>query len=521
MGAQSVGTVGGWLAAHAGAAEWSVAGERTSAAELDGLASRVAGGFAALGPAPGEHVCLMMRASVAALGTWFGLARAGLVEVPLNTASRGPLLAHLLEHARARVVVTDAEFLSLVLDACPAAVTHVVVHGAGEPASDPGRAGRALLDWDALASAGPLVEPPAVDPDDPTVVLYTSGTTGPPKGVVLSHRANLALAAHTVELMGYTGADRLYSVFPLFHSNARFTSVLPAVQVGAGLVLHSRFSAGGFWDTCRAERITAFNFQGAMLTLLHNRPRRADDADNPVRVGFGAPCPPEITEDFQRRFGVALTEVYGSTEVSIVAQSRPDERRPGAAGRESPLYHARVVDERGEPVPAGVAGEIVARPKRPGLMFSGYHDMPAETVRAWRDLWFHTGDRGRMDDDGYLYFLDRLSDSIRRRGENISSWEIERVLSTHPRVEAVAAYGVPSALTEDEVMVAVVPVAGAALHPAEVVEHCRGTVTGFALPRYVRIMDALPLTPSQRTEKYRLRADGVTADTWDREAARA
>ncbi|WP_130289929.1 AMP-binding protein [Pseudonocardia sediminis] len=514
--AQSEATIGGRLAARASPAPWSVAGAATSSAELDALASRTAGGFAALGLSPGEHVCLMMRASVAALGTWFGLARAGLVEVPLNTATRGPLLEHLLGRSRARVVVVDAEFLPLVLAALPDGVTHVVVHG-----PRPAQAPPTVSSWDDLAAADPLRDLPAVDPDDPTVVLHTSGTTGPPKGVVLTHRANLALAEHTTDLMGYTADDRLYSVFPLFHSNARFTSVLPALQAGAGLVMHTRFSAGGFWDTCREHAVTAFNFQGAMLTLLHNRPALPTDADNPVRVGFGAPCPPEITADFERRFGVALTEIYGSTEVSIVAQSRPEERRPGSAGRASPLYHLRVVDERGEPVPPGTDGEIVARPKRPGLMFTGYQDMPAETVHAWRDLWFHTGDRGRLDADGYLYFRDRLSDSIRRRGENVSSWEIERVLATHPRVDAVAAYGVPSALSEDDVMVAVVPVEGAELDPAEVVEYCRGQVTEFALPRYVRVMAALPMTPSQRTEKYRLRADGVTTDTWDREAARA
>ncbi|WP_433507986.1 AMP-binding protein [Pseudonocardia halophobica] len=497
-------TLGDLLAAHPHDTAWTVAGERTSPAALDAAANRLAAGFLALDHEPGDHVALMMRASPAALAVWFGLARAGLVEVPLTTATRGHLLEHLLAHSRARTVVCDAEFLPLVREAAPANV-RVVVHGPG----------------DAPTLADVEREPagfPAVDPDATTVVLYTSGTTGPPKGVRLSHRSNLWLARRTVELMGYTAADRLYSVFPLFHSNARFCSVLPALLTGAGLVMDRRFSASGFWDTCRAHGVTAFNFQGAMLTLLHNRPPRPDDADNPVRVGFGAPCPPEVTEAFERRFDVALTEIYGSTEASLVVEGPPGERRSGSPGRAAAGYEVRIVDGRGHEVPRGEAGEIVCRPKVPGILFSGYHDMPDETVAAWRDLWFHTGDRGRMDADGYLYFLDRLSDSIRRRGENVSSWEIERVLATHPAVDAVAAYGVPSPLSEEDVMVAVVLVPGAELDGPGVVAHCTGRLTEFAVPRYVRFLDALPVTPSQRTEKYKLRADGVTADTWDREA---
>ncbi|MFP5073082.1 AMP-binding protein [Pseudonocardia nantongensis] len=511
-------TVGSRVAAAARDTPWLVAGEPTSAAALDAAADRVAGGLLGTGLEPGEHVCLLLRTSPTALVTWFALARAGLVEVPLNTATRGGLLAHLLEHSGARVVVADADLAPLVLAARPPSVTRVIVHG-GDPPPDP-PPGVTVSRWAELAVAAPPERQVAVDPDDTTVVLYTSGTTGPPKGVRLSHRANLALAEHTVDLMSYTAADRLYSVFPLFHSNARFCSVLPALLTGAGLVLDARFSASGFWDTCRTHGITAFNFQGAMLTLLHQRPETPADADNPVRAGFGAPCPPEVTPSFERRFGVELTEVYGSTEVSIVCQARPHERRPGSAGRESPLYHCRVVDDRGDPVPSGVSGEIVARPKRAGLMFSGYHAMPDATVRAWRDLWFRTGDRGRMDGDGHLYFLDRLSDSIRRRGENVSSWEIERALVALPDVAAAAAYGIASALSEEDVMVAVVPAQEARIDPADLVGRLREAVSGFALPRYVRVVDALPLTPSQRTEKYRLRAEGVTPETWDREAER-
>src|SRR5690606_19444328 len=259
--------------------------------------------------------------------------------------------------------------------------------------------------------------------------LSASGSPGSRRAVLLCHRGNVNSPRHTVSLLGYTPGVRLYSVFPLFHSNARYCSVMAAAEAGADLVLDRGFSAGRSWDTCRAHGITAFNYPGAMLSILHKRPPRPDDADNPVRLAFGAPCPPEIFTSFERRFGLQLTEIYGSTEVSIVTEMPPHRRRIGSAGTESPNYHVAVVDERDEPLSAGTPGEIVARPKAPGWMFDGYHGDPAATVRAWRGLWFHTGDRGYLDADGYLHFLDRMKDTIRRRGENVSSWEVERVLA--------------------------------------------------------------------------------------------
>ncbi|MBM7808740.1 crotonobetaine/carnitine-CoA ligase [Geodermatophilus bullaregiensis] len=504
-------SIGDWLAAAAARAAPAsgalVAGETVAWRGLDARADRAAAGFRALGLRSGDRVCVLMRSSTATLAVWFGLARAGLVEVPLNPASGRTLLRYLLEHSGAPVVVCDAEFLDAVRECSPGTVRTVVVHGTG--AGD--------VDLADLLATAPEPLPP-VDPTAPAVVLYTSGTTGPPKGALLSHRANVNLARHTVALMGYTPADRLYSVFPLFHSNARYCSVMAAAEAGADLVLDRTFSAGRFWDTCRAHGITAFNYQGAMTSILAKQPPRPDDADNPVRVGFGAPCPPELFADFERRFGVRLTEIYGSTEVSVVTDMPPTARRIGTAGRESVNYTVAVVDERDEPVPAGTPGEIVARPKHAGWMFDGYAGDPGATAAAWRGLWFHTGDRGVLDADGFLTFLDRMKDTIRRRGENVSSWEVERVVAEHPAVGQVAAYGLPSELSEEDVAVAVVPAAGATVDPAELVEHCRAGLTAFAVPRYVRVLDELPLTPSQRVEKYKLRADGVAPGTWDREA---
>lgn len=508
--------LGDWLAAAAGRARAdagaTVDGERATWRELDAAADSAAAGFLTLGLRPGDPVCVLMRSSVAALTVWFGLARAGLLEVPLNPASGETLLRHLLEHAGASVVVCDSELAGAVRHAAPSTVRTLVLHGDGDSA------GPDVTDCDLaelLACAATRL--PTVDPAAPAVVLYTSGTTGPPKGALLSHRANVNLARHTVDLLGYTERDRLYSVFPLFHSNARCCSVMAAAEAGADLVMDRGFSAGRFWDTCRSQGITAFNYQGAMMSILHSSPPRPDDADNPVRLAFGAPCPPEIVEAVEHRFGLALTEIYGSTEVSVVTDMPPAHRRIGSAGTASVNYTVAVVDERDVFVPPGTAGEIVARPNAAGWMFDGYAGNPEATAASWRNLWFHTGDRGYLDADGFLYFLDRMSDSIRRRGENVSSWEVERVVAEHPSVGQVAAYGVASELSEQEVAVAVVPAPGQTVDPAAVVDHCRGALTPFALPRYVRVLDALPLTPSQRVKKYQLRAEGVPPGTWDRE----
>ena len=512
-------SIGSWLA---GAAERHpqatirIEREASTVSDLDAAAQRVAAGFRALGLVPGDRVCVVMPASPESLQAWFGLAKAGLVEVPLNPGGGSHLLRYCIEQSGARVVLCDAEREALVRELLRGlgTVRHLVVVGGTPDAAAPVHA--VAFDELMAHSADPEQE---VDPASAAVILYTSGTTGPPKGVLLSHRANVNLARHTTGLLGYTEADRLYSVFPLYHSNARYCSVMAAIDVGADLVMHRKFSATRFWDICREHGITAFNYQGAMMSILHKQPVRADDAQNPVRIGFGAPCPPEIFADFERRFGLRLTEIYGSTEVSIVTDMPPARRKIGTAGRESANYEVAVVDGGDEPVADGGTGEIVVRPKKPGWMFDGYHGQPEATAEAWRNLWFHTGDRGHLDADGFLTFVDRVKDSIRRRGENISSWEIERVIGGHPDIAQVAAFGVPSTLSEEEVMVAVVPREGKILDPAELLEHCEGELTSFARPRFVRFVPALPMTPSQRVEKYRLRAEGITQDTWDSEAA--
>lgn len=514
-------TFAAWIRERAAVGQDKVAmeicGEPRTYAQIDSISDRVGAGFAELGLEPGEHVALMMANSIENVETWFGLTKAGLVEVPIHTASRGGALAYIVGHSDARAMVIDAEFvdhLASVADQLPE-LKHVIVNGEAEIGSLPGRFAVHRLDGVRSDAAPPDF---AVAPNDTCTILHSSGTTGPPKGVVLSHEAVLHLTRHLVWLMDYTADDRLFTTFPLFHNNAKYTSVTAAMECGGSVVVERKFSASGFWDLARRKHITAFNYMGALLMMLFKQPELPNDADNPIRTAFGAPCPVEIWEAFEERFGVKLVEVFGMTEAPMACENRLDDRRIGSAGKASMTYDVVIADEFDRPCPPETPGQILVRPKHPWALFSEYYKNPDATVEAWRNLWFHTGDRGRMDADGFVYFIDRMKDCIRRRGENISSWEIESCINTHPEVIESAAYGVASELSESDVMVAVVLRPAATTTPAEILDHCAGQIAHFAIPRYVRFMTSLPKNHAERVTKYELRDDGVTDDTWDREA---
>jgi crotonobetaine/carnitine-CoA ligase len=256
---------------------------------------------------------------------------------------------------------------------------------------------------------------------------------------------------------------------------------------------------------------------GALVLMLFKQPERDDDADNPVRCAYGAPAPVAVLERFERRFGVELIEVYGSTELGACLQNRRGDRRIGSCGREAPHFIVEIHDEDDNPVGPGIEGEIVVRSREPHVMVEEYFGAPEETLVAFRNLWFHTGDRGRTDEDGWFYYIDRLKDAIRRRGENISSWEVEQVVNDHEAVAESAAIGIPSDLTEEEVMVVVVLQDDAVLPHEALLDFCQERLPHFAVPRYVRFTGELPKNHAQRIQKQELRAEAVTVDTWDRE----
>lgn len=481
---------------------------------LDEAANRVANALRSLGLTKGDKAAIMLGNRPEFLAVWFGMAKAGVVEVPLNTGLRGDLLAYMLHTSECRLLVVDAQWLDRIEKIAPQLETlrTLVVVGDG------GLAGIDCLPYGQLLAAEAAPPDVEVTQWDPSVILFTSGTTGPSKGAVLSHNSHFRQAENVCELMGYEEDEVLFNMFPLYHVNAKYTSVMPAMCLDrATCVLHDRFSASRFWDICRAENVTAFNFMGALVMMLFKQPERDDDADNPVRCAYGAPAPVAILERFEQRFGVELIEVYGSTELGACLQNTRGRRRIGSCGREPPHYAVEIHDEHDNPVPPGVEGEIVVRPREPHIMVEEYFAAPEATVVAFRNLWFHTGDRGKMDEEGWFYYLDRLKDSIRRRGENISSWEVEQVLNDHDAIEETAVIGVPSELTEEDVLAVVKLKDGRELPPEQLLDFCQERLPHFAVPRYVRYVAELPKTHAQRIQKYVLREQGVTADTWDRE----
>lgn len=309
--------------------------------------------------------------------------------------------------------------------------------------------------------------------------------------------------------------DVLYTSLPLFHVNAQSLTTLGSVVSGRPMVLASRFSASRFFAELTRHRATVFNYIGAMLTMLYKQPEGPHDAANAVRLAVGGAAPAELWRSFERRFGLEVLEIYGLTETAtFCVGSPPDDIRPGKIGRPVSWAEVTVHGEDGSPAPAGTPGEIVVRPKRPDTIFEGYYKREDATAEAMRDGWFHTGDRGTCDEDGYLAFIDRLKDSIRRRGENISSYEVERVVNSHPDVAESAAFGVPSDLGEEEVMVVVLSRTEDFDHDG-LIEFCRERMADFMVPRYVRVQGELPKTATQRVQKFELRKQGIEG-AWDR-----
>jgi len=458
-------------------------------------AARMAGALAERGIEPGDRIALLAGNRLELLETVLGCAWLGAIAVPLNTALRGAGLRHALTDSGARVVVVEPELVG-VLDEVDVPVERWVV---GETFPAP----------------GPPLPPCPAAPGDTVAILYTSGTTGLPKGVCCPQAQFYWWGVSVGECLEITDADVLYTCLPLFHTNA-LNAFFQAVCAGATYVLGGRFSASRFWDEARAAGATVTYLLGAMVQILLTRP--ADTAHR-VRIALSPATPAAAHAAFRERFGVLLVDGYGSTETNMVLGAHPAAQRPGFMGVVLPDHEVRVVDPAGLDVPDGEPGELVCRSRRPYAYATGYFENPTATAAAYRDLWFHTGDRVVREPDGWLRFLDRLTDSIRRRGENISSLEVEQVLATHPAVAAVAVYAVPSELSEDEVMAAVVPRDGGRLDPAELTAWCAPRLARFAIPRYVDVVAELPLTENGKVRKAVLRERGVTERTWDRTRA--
>jgi crotonobetaine/carnitine-CoA ligase len=481
--------------------------------DMRDAAAAHAGAFSAAGVAPGDRVVIMSENRVEVLDVLLGCAWLGAIAVPINTALRGEQLAHVLENSGARVLTVEAQLIPYVDYVAPSLSTleRVWVLGDREIVG-------AAYPCDPLPTPREAVQPHAAGPGDTAIILYTSGTTGPSKGVLCPHAQLYRMAALEAALLGTQVDDVFYTCLPLFHTNA-LTSFFKALATGATFVLGPRFSASAFWQRIIEADATVTYLLGAMVQILFKRPASAEDRAHRVRVALAPATPAGLFEPFFDRFGIRLLDGWASTETNIVVFHPLEAARPGTMGKLVEGFEAKIVDEDDLELPDGTPGEFVVRNQEPFSFSTGYFGLPDKTVEAWRNLWFHTGDRVVREADGTFRFVDRIKDAIRRRGENISSYEVERVLAAHPDVEAAAVIPVPSELGEDEVMACVVLRAQAQLDPIDLIRFCEPQLAYFAIPRYVDFLPELPLTASNKIEKYRLRERGVTSTTWDRERA--
>jgi crotonobetaine/carnitine-CoA ligase len=504
-----------------------VGGTKLTAAQVGDQASRLAAGLRELGVSPGDRVAMLLENSPEMLVAWWAAQWAGAVAVPINTAYKGEYLRHQLRDSGTTVLVVAADLADRVaaISGDLAELAHVVVTGP-DVTPFPGATGHRL---DALLAGSPLAEPVARRPSDLATFIYTGGTTGLSKGCMLSHNYHEALSRQIGYSWGRTADDVIWTPLPMFHYNALVTAVVGTLVYGGRAAIYRRFSVSNFWPEMNRTGATMTSTLGTMAYLLAHdvdRPEMprsgAPEANTSLRLMGAAPLPPEVDEVIRTRFGIeTFSGAYGVTEASLISWQPPGVRnRPRAAGVVNTEYFdVRIFDDEDNELPRGTDGEIVIRPKRSHVMFEGYWGRPEVTVETSRNWWYHTGDIGKIDEDGYLYFVDRKADYLRRRGENIASFEVERILMGHGGLADVAVHAVPSKLTEDDVKITATRVAGSTLTEEELFRWCVDALPYFVLPRYIEFRDELPRSPVGRVLKRELRAAGVTPATWDVEAA--
>ena len=503
------------------------ANESYTYAETLDIAERVGSGMLTAGAALGDRVLIMIPNCSAYIFAWLGSSISGLVEVPINTAYRGAFLAHQVSTTTPSLAVISPEYVERILDVSDSfeTVKHFFLAGDDDEVEKALSAlhemNKSASSWKDLLSSEKIALPNVMHSDLGSI-FFTSGTTGLSKGVMMPHAHMYLFADETVSLTRLTDDDTYMSCGPLFHGNSQFLAAYPALIAGSRYVLQERFSASEWINQIRSCKATVTNFIGVMMDFVWQQEPKPDDADNDLRCVFAAPTASSILEEYKHRFGIeAFVEVFGLTETCMPILTPYGIDRPaGAAGLlNKEWFDIRLVDpETDEEVNVGEVGELVVRANYPFTSCQGYFNMPEKTVEAFRNLWFHTGDGLRRDEDGWYYFVDRLKDALRRRGENISSYEVEQALSSHPSIGEVAAIGVPAdqEAGEDEVMVFIVPEEGFQISPDDIWEYSQKQLPDFAIPRYIHFLQELPKTPSEKIRKIDLREMGVTAGTNDR-----
>lgn len=474
-------------------------------------ALRITAGLGALGVGRQQTVAVLMDNSLDLMHTWIGIGLGGFVEVPINSAYVGDFLTHILNDCGARVAIVDAAYLERLVAVADRLTFLEVVVVRGE-AHATGRF-RAVRFDDLLSSAPASPEPNR--PDELIGYMYTSGTTGPSKGVLTTH-AHAYTYASREDRDRPTADDRILVTLPMFHLGGQWYGAYQALVHGATCVVQPGFSVSGFWPTVREHGITYTLLLGAMAEMLQQQPPQPDDADNPLELAVMAPLASDI-EGFCTRFATTAEPVYGMSEVGWVLGVDYADLKPGGAGLPREGCELRVVDPAGADVAPGEVGELWVRPESPLMVLAGYHGLPEKTAQTIVDGWVHTGDAFRVDEDGHFFFADRMKDALRRRGENVSSFEVERVINTYPAVLESAVVAVPSELSEDDIKAVIVPREHETIDPRELIRYLAGEMPYFMVPRYIELVDQLPKTPTQKVHKHVLRDRG-TGGVWDRDA---
>ncbi len=494
-------------------------GEWVTYGEINARANRIANALIARGLQKGECVSTLMPNSIDQVALWFGILRAGGVQSPINLAYRGDFLSWVINLPQSRFLVISDDLLDRldhVADELPV-LEHVFVWASGAPhGPNPKVPFEPFAVLDDAPETDPGVEVTWVDD---ARIMFTSGTTGRSKGVVKQHASDYFSGRTYNNVCGVTEDDVFYTCLPLFHSNAQVLNCYPAMIAGARIQISARYSSTNFWREVTECGATILNTVSAMNYFIWNTPPGEYDRAHSVTRIMAMPAPKDIYHDFKERFGIRWHEGYGLTETGMVTYVPPGIEKPGSCGMASPGFEVSVVEPGTDrPVPNGTSGEIVVDMKLPNIVMRSYAGMPEKTAEDFKNLKLHTGDLGRMDDDGYLYFMDRVKDYIRRRGENVSSMEVEQVVASHPGVLEAAAVGVAAgegAGSEQEILICIVPREGVP-DPHELLTYCADKMPYFAVPRYVRFLEHLPKTPTERVRKVELREMGLGDDVYDR-----
>ena len=496
-----------FMQAHPGGETWTYAGLRARTRQM-------AAGLRALGVKQGDHVASFLPNSLDAALVWHGLNYLGAVYVPLNPAYRGRLLEHTIRTSDASLLIAHAALVPRLADVDRASLTDIVhLHGDGPQIDGLTRHPASIL---AGSGDDPGEPDRPIEPWDTQGIWYTSGTTGPSKAVLSSY-------LHAWSMFGpatwpfVTREDRWMINLPLFHMGGTGMWNMMLLR-GASVSFVEKFRTPEFWPAVRETGSTGVFLLGTMAAFLESQPARPDDADHPMRLMFMVPVVDDVPR-FAERFGVEVRSVYNMSELCMPVFTGPTPSIPGVAGRVRDGVEVRIVDDHDCEVPHGTVGEIIVRSQTPWSMNHGYYKNPEATAAAWRNGWFHSGDFGRRDADGNFWFVDRKKDAVRRRGEFVSSLELEIELCAHPAVSTAAIIGIQNEYAEEDVMAVLKPADGARIDPVELVEWLRPRVAHFMVPRYVRVMEDLPMTPTEKVRKVVLREEGVTGDTWDREKA--